>query len=77
MIIINNITKMAGKALLSGGVALAAFGLASGIAHADDGPIDHHHPNPGYVGQDHLAVDPNPAQSVPQLPPLNPPPPRW
>lgn len=30
----HNMKKMAGKALLSGGVALAALGMASGTAHA-------------------------------------------
>jgi hypothetical protein len=45
MITTHNIKRMGGKALLSGGVALAALGLASGTAHAfnpqPDPPLIH------------------------------------
>lgn len=54
----NDIKKIAGKALLSGGLALAALGLASGTAHAfNPQPDPPGKPNP--VG---VVVQQNPFQ---------------
>jgi hypothetical protein len=51
MITTHNIKRMGGKALLSGGVALAALGLTSGTAHAFN-------PQPDPPGKPHVQAQP-------------------